>query len=75
MPHHTQIDIAALTPVERIALADVLYDSAMQEIDELQHRISPDELAEIDRRIAKLDAGEETLVPWDDVYARLTQDK
>lgn len=73
MPHHTPIDIATLTPVERIALADVLYDSAMQEIDGLRHRISPDEPAGIDRRIAKLDAGEESLVPWDDVYARLTQ--
>ena len=71
MPHIRPVDIAALSPVDRIALADALYDSAMQEIDQLQHHISPEELAEIDRRIAGLDASGSTLLPWNDVNARL----
>lgn len=63
------IDIAALTPVERMVLADALYDSAMHEINSAA--LSPEETAEIDRRIARLESGEDKLVPWDEVYARL----
>jgi len=42
MRHPREIDLSTLSPVERIALADVLYDSAMQEIDEHQHLLSPE---------------------------------
>jgi putative addiction module component (TIGR02574 family) len=71
-PSHSQpVDLAALSPVERMALADVLYDSAMREIDAAA--ASPEEAAEIDRRIARLESGEDQLVSWDEVYSRLTR--
>ncbi|QOV92105.1 addiction module protein [Humisphaera borealis] len=66
MPHSQLIDIAALTPVERMALADMLYDSAMQEIGKLP----PEEMAEMDRRISRLVSGEDASYPWSDVHAR-----
>lgn len=77
MPHQSPspasrpVDLAALSPVERMALADVLYDSAIQEIEAAAP--SPEEAAEIDRRIAWLESGEDRLVSWDEVYARLTR--
>jgi hypothetical protein len=45
------IDIESLGPVERMELADVLYDSAIAEIEAVSSTLTPDELAEIDRRI------------------------
>ena len=65
------IDVAALTPVERMALADALYDSAMHEINSAA--LSPEEAAEVDRRIARLESGEDRLVPWDEADDRRTQ--
>jgi putative addiction module component (TIGR02574 family) len=66
-------DFSSLTPVERIALADTLYDSAMQEIDAMAPQLTAEQLAEIDRRIADVETGRVELIPWDDVYARLLQ--
>lgn len=63
------IDLAALSPVERMALADVLYDSAMQEIEAVE--LDPAEIAEIDRRLDALYAGTATLVPWAKAFAAL----
>jgi putative addiction module component (TIGR02574 family) len=50
-------DFSSLSPVERIALADELYDSAMREIDAMTPHLSSEQLAEIDRRIAEIEAG------------------
>lgn len=61
-PRRNLIDLAALSPVERIALADALYDGAMQEIERL--RLSPEQLAELDRRIAEVEHGRAALCPW-----------
>jgi putative addiction module component (TIGR02574 family) len=66
-------DFSSLTPIERIALADTLYDSAMQEIDAMTPQLSAEQLAELDRRIADVEAGRVELVPWDQVRAELTQ--
>ena len=65
------LDFSSLTPVQRIALADALYDSAMREIDAMTPHLSPEQLAEIDRSIADVEAGRVDLLPRDDVYARL----
>jgi putative addiction module component (TIGR02574 family) len=58
-----------------MALADTLYDSAMQEIEAMTPTLTPEQMAELDRRIADLDAGRVELVPWDDVYRRLMQER
>jgi putative addiction module component (TIGR02574 family) len=63
--------LAALSPVERIALADVLYDGAMQEIEGLTASFSPEELAELDRRIADVEQGRVELFDWDQVKGEL----
>jgi putative addiction module component (TIGR02574 family) len=65
------IDLAALSPVERIALADVLYDGAMQEIDGIAASFSPEELAELDRRIADVEQGRVELFKWDEIKGEL----
>jgi putative addiction module component (TIGR02574 family) len=62
-----RFDFSALTPVERIALADLLYDSAMQEIETM----SPKQLAEVDRRIADIETGKVERVSWDDLPMRI----
>jgi putative addiction module component (TIGR02574 family) len=64
-------DFSTLSPVERIVLADTLIDSAMQEIDVMGPQLTPEQLAEIDRRIADIDAGRVELLPWDEVYQDL----
>ena len=66
-----RFDFSALTPVQRIALADLLYDSAMQEIETMTPQLSPKQLAEVDRRIADIETGKVELVSWDDVPMRI----
>ncbi len=63
------IDIDTLSPVERIALADVLYDSAMQEIEAMP--LSDEQLAELDRRIVDIEQGKVGLVAWEQVRGTL----
>jgi putative addiction module component (TIGR02574 family) len=66
-------DFSSLSPVERIALADTLYDSAMQDIDATNPKLSAEQMAEIDRRIADVKAGRVELIEWDQFHAELTQ--
>jgi len=66
---------SSLSPVERIELADTLYDSAMLEIEAAAPALTPEQLAELDRRIADVESGRVTLLPWDDVYAELMRDR
>jgi putative addiction module component (TIGR02574 family) len=68
---HQPFDFSSLSPIERIELADTLYDSAMQEIDALVPRLSPEQLAEVDRRLAVVAAGNVQLLDWDDIRPRL----
>ena len=65
------IDLEALDPVQRMELADVLYDSAMQAIED-GPTLSAEQSAELDHRIDRLHAGEATLVSWESVRDRLT---
>ncbi len=66
-------DFTTLTPVERIALADALYDSAMQEIDAMVPQLTAEQLDDLDRRIGEVATGQVDLLPWDDLHAQLTQ--
>jgi putative addiction module component (TIGR02574 family) len=71
---HTRIiDIEALDPVQRMELADVLYDSAMQVIEASTPALSSEQISEIDRRLDRLHAGQATLIPSDEAFERLLQ--
>lgn len=63
------IDIESLTPVQRMELADVLYESAMQAIDDPQ--FTPEQITELDRRLDLLHSGQAKLVSWEEAYQRL----
>ena len=65
-----EIDIATLSPVQKMELADVLYDTAQQELEVLTAPLNGEQLREIDRRIAAADTGELIGEPWDAVYER-----
>jgi putative addiction module component (TIGR02574 family) len=65
------IDIAALTPVQKMDLADVLYDTAQQELEARSTPLTDAQLREIDRRVAAADAGALTGESWELVYDRL----
>jgi putative addiction module component (TIGR02574 family) len=66
-----EIDIATLSPVQKMELADVLYDTAQQELEALTAPLTDEQLRELDRRIAAADRGELAGEPWDAVYERL----
>jgi putative addiction module component (TIGR02574 family) len=63
-------DFSALTPIERIALAETLYDSAMREIDEMVPQLTAEQVADIDRRITEVEQGQINLIPWAKVQAQ-----
>ena len=62
----TSFDYSALSPIERIELADLLYDSAMRQIEAAQ--LSPEQLAELDRRIADVQSGNVEMMPWEGAW-------
>jgi putative addiction module component (TIGR02574 family) len=66
-----EIDIATLSPIQKMELADVLYDTAQQELEVLTAPLTGEQLREIDRRIAAADGGELAGEPWDAIYERL----
>lgn len=54
-----------LPPAERALLAQRLWDSVRAET--YAAPFTPEQIAEINRRIAQADAGEVELIPWEDV--------
>ncbi len=67
-------DLAVLSPVQKMELADLLYDTAQQELEAVATPLTPDQLREIDRRCAAIDAGETAVEPWDVTYRQLLQE-
>ena len=65
------IDWAGLSPVQKMELADVLYDTAQQEMEAAAHPLTAEQLREVDRRVAAADAGGPAGEAWDGVYERL----
>jgi putative addiction module component (TIGR02574 family) len=63
------IDIAKLTPDERLRLIDELWESLRATPDVV--RLTPQQKAELDRRLDEFDRGNVALVPWDEVRRRL----
>ncbi len=61
-------ELMKLSPTERIELAQDLWDSIAP--DEMPP-LSPDEIAELDRRIAEHERNPGRASPWEEVRARL----
>jgi hypothetical protein len=57
------IDIESLDPVQRMELADVLYDSAMQAIED-GPALTPEQIQEIDQRLERFQTGQAAVVTW-----------
>jgi len=65
------IDYTALSPVQKMELADILYDVAQQELEASSASFTDEQMQEIDRRIAASDAGKTVGEPWEQVHERL----
>jgi putative addiction module component (TIGR02574 family) len=62
------IDLASLTPEEKLELIDDLWLSI--DFDKLP--LTPEQRAELDRRLDRLEADGPTGIPWEDVRAEMT---
>jgi hypothetical protein len=69
-----ELDLSTLSPVQKMDLADVLYDSAQQELEAATVPLSLEQLKEIDRRCAAIDAGEAATEEWHIVHERLQRE-
>ncbi len=65
----TPFDYSQLTPKERILLAQELWDSAFNDLQDFP--LTDDQMAEIERRMAAVDAGQMPTYPWEEVKQRL----
>ena len=63
------IDIATLTPAERLRLIDDLWQSLTSAPEGVP--LTPLQRDELDRRLDGLDRGDVALVPWDEVKRQL----
>lgn len=70
---HKNLDYSQLSPAERILLAQELWDSVHAETQALS--FTAEQQAEIERRIAAIDAGTMPTYPWEDVKRRLLDRK
>jgi putative addiction module component (TIGR02574 family) len=70
IPGH-KIDIATLSPIQKMELADLLYDTARQELEASSAPLTDEQKREVVRRVAAADRGELTAEPWDTVHNRL----
>ena len=63
------IDIATLTPAERLRLIDDLWQSLTSAPEGVP--LTPLQRDELDRRLDELDNGDIALLPWDEVKRQL----
>ena len=71
MARVTVSELLHLSPAERIQLAEDLWDSVAAHPEQVE--VPPEQLAELERRLAELDENPEDGEPWDQVKARLLQ--
>ncbi|MGQ0767155.1 MAG: addiction module protein [Gemmatimonadota bacterium] len=69
MRRNPAFDFSHLSAAERIQLAEDLWDSIEPEDDALA--LTPEQRAELDRRLADLDANPGDAIPWEEVRAKL----
>ncbi len=60
-------DFTELSVPERIQLVEDLWDSVAAETPPLT--LTPDEVAELERRLAEMDANPDSGIPWEQVKA------
>ena len=65
----TTLDIARLTPQERLDLIARLWDSLSPE----DVRLTPAQERELDRRMASFDADTQSAVPWEQIETELSR--
>ena len=63
------LDIASLTPEERLSLLEDLWDSLARVPEVLP--LTPAQRVELDRRLDDLDAEGPVGIPWDEVLGRI----
>ena len=63
------VDIASLTPEERLSLLEELWDSLAAEPEALP--ITPAQRVELERRLDDLDIEGPVGIPWDEVLRRI----
>ena len=63
------VDIASLTPEQRLSLLEELWDSLAAEPEALP--ITPAQRVELDRRLDDLDVEGPVGIPWDEVLRRI----
>jgi putative addiction module component (TIGR02574 family) len=71
MSRVTFTELLHLSAAERIQLAEDLWDSVAAHPEQVE--TSPDQLAELERRLAELDENPEAGESWDQVKARLLE--
>lgn len=69
----SDIDLSALSPAERILLAEDLWDSVTSEQD--APPLTPEQKQELQCRLDAADRGETSYSSWQDVKHRLLQPK
>jgi putative addiction module component (TIGR02574 family) len=67
------VDYTQLTPAQRIVLAQDLWDSVLQR--DAAPITTPQQRAEVERRIALADAGQMSSHPWPDVRDELLRNR
>lgn len=63
------LDIATLTPEERLSLLEELWDSLVATPEAIP--LTEGQRAELDRRLDELDAEGPLGIPWDEVLSRI----
>jgi putative addiction module component (TIGR02574 family) len=72
------VDLEALRrlPVaERLLLVEDLWDSIATDTPAADIPLTPELIAELDRRVADLESGRERAIPWAEVRERILKDK
>jgi putative addiction module component (TIGR02574 family) len=71
MLRDTLTKLLELPPAERVDLAMALWDSITSAEQESEFDLTPEQRAELDRRLAEHIADPRSAVPWDEVRRKL----
>ena len=71
MLRDTLTKLLELPPAERVDLAMALWDSLPPAQQEAEFDLTPEQLAELDRRLAEHIADPGSAIPWDEVRRKL----
>ena len=72
MMPNTLSELLKLSPSERAELAMALWESLDDAQREAELTLTPEQLAELDRRLAEHLASPGSAIPWDEVRRKLT---